>query len=53
METKELDKKDMQNNKVQVRIVLPNAKAYLAHAEAFKALTDQAGGTMAVKMVCK
>lgn len=53
MEIKDYDRKETQKNKVQVRIVLPDAKVYHAHADAFKRLAEQTGGSMAVKMVCK
>lgn len=36
---------------MQVRIVLRDAKTYHAHADAFKKLAEQTGGTMAVKMI--
>lgn len=50
-EKKELDRKEKPKEKVQVKIVLPNVKAYKKYSDDFKAVSEKTGGNMSVKMV--
>jgi hypothetical protein len=47
----ELDRKDAEKTKVQVKVILQNPQTYRKHSESFKNASKKANGSMSVKMV--
>ena len=47
----ELDRKDAEKTKVQVKVILKNPQTYRKHSESFKDASKKANGSMSVKMV--